>query len=90
MRIGRSVEVRALGGAPVAGTVSGAITALIWGGLVRVFLAHRLTWTITSVCHTFGTCIRGWDRLGLVHNVHWPDATKLALRRSQAPVSAVA
>jgi stearoyl-CoA desaturase (delta-9 desaturase) len=38
----------------VVGTVSGAITALIWGGLVRVFLAHHLTWSINSVCHTFG------------------------------------
>ena len=74
----------------VAGTVGVAITALIWGGPVRVFLARHLTWSINAVCHTFGTCIRVWERLGLVHHVHWPDATKLALRRSQAPVSAVA
>jgi stearoyl-CoA desaturase (delta-9 desaturase) len=38
----------------VAGTVSGAVTALIWGGLVRVFLAHHVTWSINSVCHMFG------------------------------------
>ena len=38
----------------VMGTISGAITALIWGGLVRVFLAHHVTWSINSVCHTFG------------------------------------
>jgi stearoyl-CoA desaturase (delta-9 desaturase) len=38
----------------VAGTVSGAVTALVWGGLVRVFLAHHLTWSINSVCHVFG------------------------------------
>jgi stearoyl-CoA desaturase (delta-9 desaturase) len=36
------------------GTISGAITALIWGGLVRIFLVHHVTWSINSVCHTFG------------------------------------
>jgi stearoyl-CoA desaturase (delta-9 desaturase) len=121
----------------VVGTLSGAVTALIWGGLVRVFLAHHLTWSINSVCHAFGKrpfrttdesrnvavlsvlslgeswhnahhafpslarhgvdrgqvdltamCIRGWERMGWVHSVHWPDATKLALRRVPVPVSA--
>jgi stearoyl-CoA desaturase (delta-9 desaturase) len=117
----------------VVGTVSGAVTALIWGGLVRIFLAHHLTWSINSVCHMVGkqpfrttdqsrnvaalsllsmgeswhnahhafpalarhgvdrrqidltaSCIRVWERLGLVHSVHWPDVTKLALRRIPA------
>jgi stearoyl-CoA desaturase (delta-9 desaturase) len=39
----------------VAGTLSGAVTALLWGGLVRVFLAHQVTWSINSACHSFGT-----------------------------------
>ena len=34
--------------------MSGAVTALIWGGLVRIFLAHHLTWSINSVCHMVG------------------------------------
>jgi stearoyl-CoA desaturase (delta-9 desaturase) len=38
----------------VIGTLRGAITALIWGGLVRIFLAHHVTWSINSVCHTYG------------------------------------
>ncbi len=38
----------------VVGTIGGAVTALIWGGLVRVFLAHHVTWSINSVCHTYG------------------------------------
>jgi len=120
----------------VAGTLSGALTALLWGGLVRIFLAHHLTWSINSVCHTFGkqpfrttdqsrnvaalsvlslgeswhnahhafpalarhgvdrgqvdvtaACIKLWERLGLVHSVHWPDVTMLALRRMPAPVA---
>ena len=27
---------------------------LLWGGLVRIFLAHHVTWSVNSVCHTFG------------------------------------
>ena len=28
--------------------------ALLWGGLVRIFLVHHVTWSINSVCHFFG------------------------------------
>jgi len=34
------------------------------------------------------TCIRLWERLGLVHSVHWPDIRQLALRRIAVPVQA--
>jgi len=27
---------------------------LIWGGLVRIFLTHHLTWSVNSICHQFG------------------------------------
>lgn len=27
---------------------------LLWGGLVRMFLNHHVTWSVNSVCHTFG------------------------------------
>jgi stearoyl-CoA desaturase (Delta-9 desaturase) len=27
---------------------------LIWGGLVRMFLVHHVTWSVNSVCHVFG------------------------------------
>jgi stearoyl-CoA desaturase (Delta-9 desaturase) len=33
----------------------GAITGFVWGGLVRVFLAHHVTWCVNSVCHLWGT-----------------------------------
>jgi stearoyl-CoA desaturase (Delta-9 desaturase) len=33
----------------------GAVTGLLWGGLVRIFLLHHVTWSINSVCHFFGT-----------------------------------
>jgi stearoyl-CoA desaturase (delta-9 desaturase) len=29
-------------------------SGLIWGGLVRVFLTHHITWSVNSICHTFG------------------------------------
>jgi stearoyl-CoA desaturase (delta-9 desaturase) len=32
----------------------GAVTAFIWGGLVRVFVLHHVTWSINSICHTIG------------------------------------
>jgi stearoyl-CoA desaturase (delta-9 desaturase) len=32
----------------------GAITAFFWASLVRVSLLHHVTWSINSICHTFG------------------------------------
>jgi stearoyl-CoA desaturase (Delta-9 desaturase) len=38
----------------IAGSLEGGLTALLWGGLVRIFLLHHVTWSINSVCHFFG------------------------------------
>ena len=38
----------------ITGELAGALTGLLWGGLVRVFLLHHVTWSINSVCHFFG------------------------------------
>lgn len=32
----------------------GLLLGFIWGGLVRVFIAHHVTWSINSVCHVWG------------------------------------
>ncbi len=32
----------------------GGWPGLLWGGLVRICLAHHVTWSVNSVCHTFG------------------------------------
>ena len=32
----------------------GVWTELIWGGLVRVFLVHHVTWSVNSACHLWG------------------------------------
>ena len=29
-------------------------TGIIWGGLVRVFLVHHITWAVNSACHLWG------------------------------------
>jgi stearoyl-CoA desaturase (delta-9 desaturase) len=35
-------------------SVAGALTAFVWASLVRICLLHHVTWSINSVCHTFG------------------------------------
>ena len=39
----------------IDGTLGGALAAALWGGAVRIFLLHHVTWSINSVCHFFGT-----------------------------------
>jgi stearoyl-CoA desaturase (Delta-9 desaturase) len=42
-------------GLALTGTWWGAFEAALWGGPVRIFLVHHVTWSINSVCHFFGT-----------------------------------
>jgi stearoyl-CoA desaturase (delta-9 desaturase) len=39
----------------VQGSWMGALTGLVWGGLVRIFLVHHITWSINSACHLWGS-----------------------------------
>lgn len=79
----------------LAGGGSGALAGFLWGGLVRVFLGHHVTWSINSVCHLWGTrpyaCgdeSRNNVVFGLVglgegwHNNHhaFPSSARLGLR----------
>lgn len=41
-------------GGLVTRTWTGALTGLVWGGLVRVFLVHHVTWSVNSACHLWG------------------------------------
>lgn len=34
---------------------TGVLLGFIWGGLVRVFFVHHVTWSINSVCHIWGS-----------------------------------
>ncbi|RIV39388.1 acyl-CoA desaturase [Micromonospora radicis] len=88
------VIVSVLGPALMGGLLTwswqGALTALFWGGLVRISLLHHVTWSINSVCHVYGErpfMMRHGDRasnfwpLALVsfgeswHNLHHADPT---------------
>ena len=33
---------------------TGAMLGLLWGGLVRIFLVHHVTFSINSICHIWG------------------------------------
>lgn len=61
--------VPALAGALLHHTLAGAATGLLWGGFVRVFLVHHVTWSINSVCHFFGR--RRFDTDDQSTNVFW-------------------
>jgi len=41
-------------GYAIGGTLVAGLTGLLWGGAVRVFLLHHVTYSINSVCHVFG------------------------------------
>jgi stearoyl-CoA desaturase (Delta-9 desaturase) len=38
----------------LGGTVVGGLTSLLWGGLIRMFVLHHVTYSINSLCHVFG------------------------------------
>jgi stearoyl-CoA desaturase (delta-9 desaturase) len=50
-------------------TLDGALRGLVWGGLVRIFLVHHVTWSVNSVCHFFGR--RRFDVDDHSTNVGW-------------------
>ena len=59
-----------LGGYVLSGfALKGALTGLLWGGFVRIFLLHHVTWSINSICHFFGT--RRFDLDDHSTNVAW-------------------
>jgi stearoyl-CoA desaturase (Delta-9 desaturase) len=59
----------ALAGWALTGSLAGAATGLLWGGLVRVFFVHHVTWSVNSVCHFLGT--RRFEVDDESRNVFW-------------------
>ena len=53
----------------IGGTLEDALLGLLWGGAVRIFLLHHVTWSINSVCHFFGR--RRFDTTDKSTNVAW-------------------
>ena len=41
-------------GGILTGTWMGVLQGLLWGGFIRVFLAHHAFWSINSICHVYG------------------------------------
>lgn len=64
-----SLALPALAGYLVSGTIAGAATGFLWGGLVRVFFVHHITWSVNSVCHFVGS--RRFDVEDKSTNVFW-------------------
>jgi stearoyl-CoA desaturase (Delta-9 desaturase) len=65
-----SLAVPALADCALHGfTLAGALRGLVWGGLVRIFFVHHVTWSVNSVCHFFGS--RRFDLEDHSTNVGW-------------------
>jgi len=52
--IGLTFLLPAIAGGLITLSWKGAITGLVWGGLVRLFLVHHVTWSVNSACHIWG------------------------------------
>jgi stearoyl-CoA desaturase (delta-9 desaturase) len=42
-------------GYALSGTLTAAVSALVWAGIIRMTLLHHVTWSTNSICHLFGT-----------------------------------
>jgi stearoyl-CoA desaturase (Delta-9 desaturase) len=56
-------------------TLGGALRGYVWGGLVRIFLVHHVTWSVNSICHFFGR--RRFDIADRSTNVAWLSVVSL-------------
>ncbi|WP_219413333.1 acyl-CoA desaturase [Pseudonocardia nigra] len=98
-----SLGLPALIGGLVSWSLWGALTALLWAGLVRVALLHHVTWSINSICHMVGDRpFAARDRSANVwwlavlsfgeswHNLHHADPTcaRHGVKRGQVDISA--
>jgi len=98
-----SLGIPALLGGLLSWSWWGALTAFLWGGLVRVGLLHHVTWSINSICHMagrrpFGTRDRSANVWWLAvlsfgeswHNLHHADPTcaRHGVKRGQIDMSA--
>ena len=87
----------------IGGTIIAALTGLLWGGAVRIFVLHHVTYSINSLCHMFGkrdfetgdeSRNLAWLALPSMgeawHNSHhaFPTSAVHGMRRSQIDPSA--
>jgi stearoyl-CoA desaturase (delta-9 desaturase) len=64
-----SVGVPFVLGLAWSGTLAAGLSALLWAGLVRIFLVHHVTWSVNSICHFFGQ--RRFETDDKSTNVFW-------------------
>jgi stearoyl-CoA desaturase (delta-9 desaturase) len=67
--LGLGVAIPFALGLAVGGTIGAGLTAALWGGLVRIFFLHHVTFSINSVCHFFGR--RAFATEDESRNVFW-------------------
>jgi stearoyl-CoA desaturase (Delta-9 desaturase) len=53
----------------IGGTLTAALTGLLWGGAVRLLVLHHVTFSINSLCHFFGR--RRFDTDDESRNLAW-------------------
>jgi stearoyl-CoA desaturase (delta-9 desaturase) len=56
-------------GVAIGGTVVAGLTALLWGGAVRMLFVHHVTYSINSLCHFFGR--RSFETPDESRNLAW-------------------
>jgi stearoyl-CoA desaturase (delta-9 desaturase) len=64
-----SLLIPALIGYAVFGSFAGALSAFLWGGVVRMFLLHHVTFSVNSICHFVGR--RRFKTKDQSRNVWW-------------------
>jgi stearoyl-CoA desaturase (delta-9 desaturase) len=86
--VGTSLLLPALLGGLISWSWVGVLTAFFWASIIRVGLLHHITWSINSICHTWGArpfktkdrAVNVWW-LALIsggeswHNLHHADPT---------------
>ncbi|MCA1703492.1 MAG: acyl-CoA desaturase [Actinobacteria bacterium] len=98
-----SLTAPAVAGLLITRSWQGAVTAFLWGSLVRVLLLHHVTWSINSICHFYGKrpyetkdhSTNNWPLAILSfgeswHNNHhaFPTSARHGLQRGQVDISA--
>jgi stearoyl-CoA desaturase (delta-9 desaturase) len=53
----------------LTGTLVGGLLGLLWGGAVRIFVLHHITFCVNSLCHFFGS--RDFETGDESRNVAW-------------------
>jgi stearoyl-CoA desaturase (delta-9 desaturase) len=67
--VGLGLVIPFAAGYAITGSLRGALIALVWGGLVRLFFGYHVVFSINSICHFFGR--RRFETEDESRNVFW-------------------